>query len=147
MHTYATALALVGVDVPGHLVADAEVPILAGPQAQGDLLIVAVSSVPASAVFVPVPAEGIQVVHGEVSGNTHWLHCGFSSPGTRWAPGSGHVVGYVHVPDGQSAQLIHTDEHGANGIAPGTYAIHRKRAAPLTLAPGSAESEHWWVED
>jgi hypothetical protein len=31
------------------------------------------------------------------------------------------------VPQGQSAQLIHTDEHGANGIGPGVYWINRKR--------------------
>ena len=35
MHTYRTALALAGLDVPEHLIADAEVPILTGPQAQG----------------------------------------------------------------------------------------------------------------
>lgn len=31
------------------------------------------------------------------------------------------------VPEGQTAQLIHTDEHGAAGIGPGLYAIHEKR--------------------
>jgi hypothetical protein len=36
-------------------------------------------------------------------------------------------IGWLEVPTGQSAQLIHTDEHGANGIGPGTYEIRRKR--------------------
>ena len=36
-------------------------------------------------------------------------------------------LGFLRVPPGQSALLLHTDEHGANGIGPGTYAIHRKR--------------------
>jgi hypothetical protein len=40
MHTYRSALALIGAGVPDHLVADAEVPILTGPQAQGDLLVI-----------------------------------------------------------------------------------------------------------
>ena len=31
------------------------------------------------------------------------------------------------MPDGQSAQMIHTEEHGANGIGPGYYRINRKR--------------------
>jgi hypothetical protein len=77
------------------------------------------------------------VVHGEATGNTHWLHCGFDSPEVRWAPvkpGTGLLLGKVWVPDGQSALLIHTDEHGANGIGPGTYAIHRKRQLQLRAA-------------
>ena len=40
MHTYSTALNLVGTTVPDHLAADAAVPLLTGPQAQGDLLVV-----------------------------------------------------------------------------------------------------------
>lgn len=46
---------------------------------------------------------------------------------------AGARIGYVLVPDGQSALLIHTDEHGANGIRPGTYAVHRKRARTVTV--------------
>jgi hypothetical protein len=40
VHTFASALALIGTTVPDHLVADAEVPVLTDPQAQGDLLVV-----------------------------------------------------------------------------------------------------------
>ncbi len=36
---------------------------------------------------------------------------------------------YVQVPQGQAALLIHTEENGANGVGPGTYAINRKREA------------------
>jgi hypothetical protein len=130
MHTYRTALALAGVTVPAHLIADAEVPVLTGPQAQGDLMII---PVPAEALpaldWRPVGPDGIQLVRGEATGNTHWLHEGFDSPGVRWAysPAGGLTLGYLHVPAGQSAQLIHTDEHGANGIGPGRYRINRKR--------------------
>ena len=64
----------------------------------------------------------------EATGNTHWLHQGFDSPGVGWADAADGVrLGYLEVPPGQSALLLHTDEHGANGIGPGTYAIHRKR--------------------
>jgi hypothetical protein len=53
------------------------------------------------------------------------------SPGVLWhdsdADAEGLVVGVITVPPGQSAMLIHTDEHGANGIGPGRYEIRRKR--------------------
>lgn len=131
MHTYRSALALIGVSVPSHLVADAEVPVLTGPQAQGDLLIVP-DDPPAELDWASIPVEGIQVVRGEATGNTHWLHRGFDSPGTRWSAATGAAeltLGWLEVPAGQTAQLIHTDEHGANGIGPGTYRINRKREA------------------
>ncbi len=129
--TYGRALALVGVSVPAHLVADAEVPVLTGPQAQGDLLVVPADP-PGGPSWRPVPEAGIQVVHGEATGNTHWLHRGFGSAGVRWGWPDGAdplVVGYLWVPEDGSALLIHTDEHGANGIGPGRFAVRRKREA------------------
>ena len=135
MHTYATALALIGVTVPEHLRLDAEVPVLTGPQAQGDLLIVPADPPPGLARH-RLPARGVQVVQGEATGNTHWLHPGFDSPRVAWKrvdAGSGVLIGHLLVPEGQSAMLLHTDEHGANGIGPGTYAIHRKREAAVSF--------------
>lgn len=130
MHTYGSALALAGVTVPEHLQADAEVPVLTGPQAQGDLIVYPADA-PDTLPWQPVPDAGVQVVHGEATGNTHWLHRGFDSPDVQWArtarDADDLVIGYVRIPEGQSAQLIHTDEHGANGIGAGTYAIHGKR--------------------
>lgn len=124
--TFADALAKVGVSVPDHLVADAEVPVLTGPQAQGDLLIVPMAST--RAVLAPVPDVGVQVVFGEATGNSHWLHAGFDSPGVEFARVTdGQCIAVVRVPDGQSAQLIHTDEHGSNAMGPGLYGIHEKR--------------------
>jgi len=129
MHTYGSALALIGVTVPDHLQAGADVPVLTAPQAQGDLLVVP-AAVPEGVTWQVLPDEGEQVVHGEATGNTHWLHRGFDSPGVRWTRSTGAdalVVGYVEVPEGQTAMLVHTDEHGANGIGAGTYEIRRKR--------------------
>lgn len=146
MHTYATALGLAGVTVPAHLSADAEVPVLRGPQAQGDLLIIPVAR-PGGVTWHPVPISGIQVIRGEATGNTHWLHMGFDSPGVRWAPDADGVrVGYLRVPVDNSALLIHTDEHGANAIGPGTYAIHRKRALDITVQHTPKPTVHL-VED
>ena len=129
MHTYATALALADVTIPDHLTADAEVPILTGPQAQGDLLVLP-TKVPANVTWETVPAAGVQAVASEATGHTHWLHQGFDSTGVRWARigrGGDIVIGYVTVPVGETALLVHTDEHGANGIGAGTYAILGKR--------------------
>ena len=81
--------------------------------------------------FDSVPAKGVQVVTGEATGNTHWLHRGFDSPGVQWGRVTTSrddlVLAVVTVPEGQSAELIHTDEHGANAMGPGTYVIRGKR--------------------
>ena len=136
--TYGQALARIGVGVPDHLSAEAEVPMLTGVQAQGDLVIHP-SPPPAGGPWTTVPDDGIRVIHGEATGNTHWLHRGFASPDTAWAPAVPDsadplVLGHLRVPAGQSALLIHTDEHGANGIGPGTYTVRRKRQLDLGAA-------------
>lgn len=124
--TYEEALTKVGVTVPDHLIADAEVPVLTGPQAQGDLLIVPIAGT--NAELLPVPDKGVQIVFGEATGNSHFLHRGFDSPGVKYARvQDGQCIAVVSVPNGESAQLIHTDEHGANGLGPGVYGIHEKR--------------------
>jgi hypothetical protein len=124
--TYEEALTKVGVTVPDHLLADAEVPVLSGVQAQGDLLIVPLEST--RVTLEPVPDKGVQVVFGEATGNSHYLHRGFDSPGVEYARVTdGQCIAVVKVPEGQSAQLIHTDEHGSNGIGSGLYGIHEKR--------------------
>jgi len=130
VHTFSSALALIGTTVPDHLVGDAEVPVLTGPQAQGDLPIVPSSMAPGAGrgSWEPVGAAGIHVVRGEATGNTHWLLAGFDSPGVEWQRVARRLTyGLLRVPDGQSALLIHTDDHGANGIGPGTYEIRGKR--------------------
>lgn len=124
--TFATGLAKIGVTVPDHLIADAEVPVLTGPQPQGDLMIVPIQK--SSANLVPLTAKGHQVVVGESTGNTHWLHAGFDSPDVKFARvDMGLCLVHVLVPEGQTAELIHTDEHGVNAMGPGLYAIHGKR--------------------
>jgi hypothetical protein len=129
--TFAEALGKIGATIPDHLVADAEVPVLTSVQAQGDLIIVPadMASIDVSRYKLePVPVKGIQVVTGEATGNTHWLHQGFDSPDVTWCRLNGELqLAIVSVPEGQSAELIHTDEHGANAMGPGTYVIHGKR--------------------
>lgn len=132
--TYGSALAKIGVSIPGHLVADVEVPVITGePQGQGDILAVPAEmdgfKMTSEIGYELVPDAGVQVVTGESTGNTHWLHRGFDSPDVSWARVSDHpiVLGVVKVPAGQSAELIHTDEHGCNALGPGVYVLRGKQ--------------------
>ena len=127
MHTIGSVLDLHGVTVPDETIAEIEVPVLATAQRQGDVLIVPRGplSVAEREDAVQVPAEGVAVVVGEATGNTHLLH---AEGVVLWARRSGGVqLGVLEVAEGAEAYLIHTDEHGANGIAPSTYALHGKR--------------------
>lgn len=156
-YSYAQALALVGAPVPRHLQAQADVPVLTGVQAQGDLLVLPCDELPAGLAWSVVPPEGVALITSEATGNTHWLHQDRGGTDVRWATpppaepdpddeGWGPWAGtdpadldeldarqlrlaFVDVPEGRVALLIHTDEHGANGIGPGRYAVHRKREA------------------
>ena len=99
-----------------------EIPVLSGPQRQGDVLIV-----PTHPQEGGVPlGQGVEVVRSEAGSNTHCLH----GDGT-WLPApdaaTGLVQGYLTVPDGGEAYLIHSDEHGAMGIAPGSYEVRRQQ--------------------
>jgi len=170
--TYAAALGMSGITIPDHLIADAEVPVLNGVQAQGDLLIVPwhddrtdeSEAVPMGTADMEglaewerellahslrtsdaerpelraVPDKGIAVVQGGPQGNDHILHRGFESPDVAATVVTALprrerlrfddlTVAVVMVPAAQSAVLVHTDEHGANGIGEGTYLIKRKR--------------------
>jgi hypothetical protein len=110
------------VEIPEHLEVDAEIPVLAGLQVQGDIAII-----PTRASAKPgalVPAEGVAVVRGENGGNTHLL----VGEGVMWAPAvnRGQGLGVVTVPKGGTGYLLHP-EHGANALAPGSYSLRRQR--------------------
>jgi hypothetical protein len=131
--TFEEALALAGVTVPDHLIAQAEVPVISDqPQRQGDVSIWPIAWLPKGehpselelSLAMPIPDEGIAVVRGEATGNTHLLH----GAGCRWlAKIGGVMLGALVVPEGTEALLIHTDEHGANAMGPGTYVMKGKR--------------------
>lgn len=131
--THRDVLTRANVTPPDDLIADIEVPIISdAPQRQGDVLVwprPKLGNAERDQMTV-VPAEGVPVVVGEATGNTHLLH---PEPGTEclWAPSRDSrdnlTLGVLHVPTGGVAWLIHTDEHGANGIGPGTYTLKGKR--------------------
>src|SRR5664279_615686 len=67
--TIGEAITRFGVQVDDHLSREATIPVLTGPQAQGDTLILpAPDLAPAT---TPIPAAGVAVVKGEAGGNTH----------------------------------------------------------------------------
>lgn len=110
-------------------IADLVVPVLGGVQRQGDVLILPIPADSRDAQYrgALVPREGVSVVAGEATGNAHLLHAdGLVS----WRPvderGS-MVLGVLHVAEGARAWVIHTAEHGANGVSPGVYELRGKR--------------------
>lgn len=96
------------------------VPVISDrPQRQGD---VGIFPEPLRPARTPIPQAGLVVVASEASPNTHTLHnldgqCFFD------AADRGDSLGTLTVPDGASAYLVHTEEHGANAMGPGTYRL------------------------
>jgi hypothetical protein len=106
-----------------HLIADAEIPVLTGSQAQGD-----VSWWPTRsgevAGLIEVPAEGYPVVRGESGGNTHLL---LADGPVFFAPATDLLrLGTLVVPEGSVAHMHHP-EHGYNSIGAGTYIMKGQR--------------------
>ena len=128
MATFMEVLGRAGVSVPDELLAEVEVPVLSGSQRQGDVSVWPCDRLSSSARGGLVPAVGVAVVRGEATGNTHLLQ---PDPGSRvwWAPESQDkesvVLGVVTVEG--VGWLIHSEEHGANGLAAGSYVLRGKR--------------------
>lgn len=127
--TFRDVLTRHNITIPDETIAEITVPVLSGPQRQGDIGIFPRDPLTAGerTQSIPVPREGIAVVRGEATGNTHML----SSEGhVLWLPKETSdrlLLGIVEVSEGATGYLIHTDEHGATGLAPGTYRLHGKR--------------------
>ncbi|ORV92782.1 hypothetical protein AWC11_07200 [Mycobacterium interjectum] len=104
---------------------DVDIPVLAGVQRQGDVLVRPAMGLLATTA---VPAAGTPVVRGESGGNTHAIvaadgpvYCDVSAGSARDLR-----VAVLSVPEGSTAYLAHP-EHGFMGIAPGDYEIRRQR--------------------
>lgn len=111
-------------DVPAELALAIDVPVLSGPQPQGDVMVIPAGGRVADAM-TPLPRAGVPVVRGEAGGNTHAL---LGTPGVRWDRGrdGAQTLGTLTVPDDATAWLEHP-EHGQAGIAPGSYVLRRQR--------------------
>lgn len=128
--TLGSILDRVGIGTLGVLDTEVDVPVLTGvPQAQGDLIIL---PRPGKKATTPIPAAGVEVVRSEAGGNTHSLHS-LDGPACFWDQDTGRggdtglTLGVLTVPEGASAYLVHSEEHGANAIGPGSYEIRRQR--------------------
>ena len=123
MTTLADAITRFDVDVHDHLDRDEIVPVLAGLQRQGDVIIV-----PAAVIAeTPVPSAGHPVVRGENGGNTHLLLAsGDVRFDERTASATNLTLGTLTVGQDAEAFLAHP-EHGYLGIAPGSYEVRRQR--------------------
>jgi hypothetical protein len=126
MATTTQMIEATGVDVCTTQDLDIDIPVLAGVQRQGDVLVR-----PAELKLgkkTPVPASGFAVVRGESGGNTHTIYAADgpvycdTEAGSAWDL----RVAVLSVPEGSTAYLGHP-EHGYMGIAPGDYEIRRQR--------------------
>ena len=122
--------AATGFEVLEHLAADADVPVLAALQAQGDLLFVPQPETERIPDGLPVaggaiPAAGLAVISPVGAGHEHRLFA--SSPGTAWWTehlAGGQVLGYLQCTE--PVYSLHA-EHGATALAAGTWELRRQR--------------------
>jgi hypothetical protein len=123
-----------------HLELEAGIPVLDGLQAQGDLMVIPERyardiTVPPYASWREVPPTGIELLRGVAGGNTHTL---VADPGTcEWTTT---VIDHSRLALGvlrasAPVYLVHA-EHGATGIAAGTYAVRRQRQATAAVTWG-----------
>ena len=123
MNTIATLTQKFNTGSLDHLIADTEIPVLTGPNAQGD-----VSWWPTRegkvAGLIEVKPEGYPVVKGEAGGNTHLL---LADGPVFFAPSKDLLrLGTLVIPEGSVAHLHHP-EHGYHSIGAGTYIMKGQR--------------------
>ena len=125
-HTNATVLTAHGHRLDAIEYPELEIPVIAGePQRQGDVLVLNVTTAHKGEPL----GKGVTVVRAETnSANTHTLvGDGLWEPNARATRDDELVQGWLTVPAGGEAFLIHTEEHSALGIGAGTYEIRRQR--------------------
>jgi hypothetical protein len=124
LHTNETVFATAGFDTTNLEFPELEIPILTGIQRQGDLVVVPTGALSGTSSGESIRA-GIAVVGQDGSaGNAHIL---IGDGSWHRLNGNDLIEGRVTVPGGGEAFLIHTEEHNALGLGPGTYEIRRQR--------------------
>lgn len=127
MQTLAALIDTHGVDVDAHLDRQVTVPVSAGLQRQGDVIVIpaAIAGQVGNPAKTPVGRAGVPVVRGESGGNTHLLLADGEVFFDPFEDGS-LAIGVLTVGAGATAFLAHP-EHGYAAIAPGRYVIRRQR--------------------
>ncbi len=115
-----------GVSIVTDIDPSIDIPVSAGMQRQGDVLVIPITT--STHASRAVPTSGTPVVRGENGGNTHAI---YAADGPVFcdsvaATGERLMVARLAVPDGSTAYLGHP-EHGFLGIAAGDYEIRRQR--------------------
>ncbi|MDJ0395653.1 hypothetical protein QMK17_20230 [Rhodococcus sp. G-MC3] len=130
--TLSDLTALSGLDVLDHLDQQVSVPVVDGPQAQGDLIVVPhevlvdVVKIERWSSSFSVPRSGIELLRSAAGGNPHSLVADDGE--CTWITGvrDSRRLALGILDTRVVAYLIHP-EHGATGIAPGRYVIGRQR--------------------
>jgi len=105
---------------------DFDIPVLSGPQRQGDVIVLPVGP-HATTATTPVPLSGTPVVRGEAGGNTHAVYAdGVGVFCDVVGATADLMVARLTVGEGSTAYLGHP-EHAFAGIGAGTYVIRRQR--------------------
>lgn len=128
-HTTESIHAQFGVSLLDQEYPELEVPIVSGNQRQGDVMILKVTHDRTDGA-APIGAQGVVVVRAETdAANTHTLYA--LTGECKWLPNPNAsadlVQGWLTVPGIGEATLLHTSEHSAVGIGPGTYEIRRQQ--------------------
>ena len=130
--TLADLTARTGLDVLDYLDQSVSIPVIAGPQAQGDLIVIPLTVLGDEVTTtewsrsVDVGRTGLELLRSAAGGNPHTLVAdgGICSWTARVDDPRGLALGILDTC--VTAYLIHP-EHGATGIAPGRYVIRRQR--------------------
>ena len=121
-------------DVLDHLERQVTIPVLDGPQAQGDLIVLPLAMVSnvvrvgSRPYWTWVPPGGVELVRGEAGNNPHTL---VADPRTcEWTAGMQDPIGLgiAVFRNTAPAFLVHP-EHGGSGVAPGTWLVRRQQEA------------------
>ena len=122
--TLAESIEITGKQVLDYLDHTADVPRVDSIAAQGDVLVLRVTTQVAT---TPMP-RCVVVVASEASSNTHTLHpngpCYYDAHAASSPVDL--VLGTLTVPDESTALLSH-QEHGNIELLPGTYEVRRQR--------------------
>lgn len=122
MLTLAQSVEITGKPVYDYLDHAADVPQVDRCAAQGDVLVLRVTT---PAATTPMPRT-VVVVASEASTNTHTLHPAGPCYWDTRTSSDDLVQGLLTVPAGSTALLSH-QEHGNLEILPGTYELRRQR--------------------
>lgn len=130
-------------DVLDHLERQVTVPVLDGPQAQGDLIVLPRTMVPLVtdhelSRWLRVPPGGVELVRGVAGNNPHTL---VADPDTcEWisAVRDPLGLGIALFTNTAPVYLIHP-EHGGSGVAPGRWLVRRQRESGIRRGFGVSQ--------